>query len=127
MEAEDAVQDTFCNLWVAEMSDADARFRLFAVLKNVCINKLRRKRHESGVEDLEIPVEVPDNTDVDFLKNELLSHLTPLQKKIFCMSLYDEMEYEEIAVALGMTVEAMRTNMCRARKILREQYNKLKQ
>ena len=49
-EAEDAVQDAFCRLWSAEPpgSTDEARYRMFAVLRNVCLNKLRRKRAQSG-------------------------------------------------------------------------------
>lgn len=127
MEAEDAVQDAFCNLWCARLpvSDTEARYRLFAVLKNVCLNKLRRRRPAADVEELEIPVETPDHYDALRVRDELLGYLTPLQRKVFTLSAYEEMEYEEIACALEMTVEAVRTQMCRARKILREQYKRL--
>ena len=45
-EAEDAVQDAFCRLWSAEPpgSTDEARYRMFAVLRNVCLNKLGRRR-----------------------------------------------------------------------------------
>ena len=127
MEADDAVQDAFCNLWVADIpaSDDEARFRLFAVLKNVCLNKLKRKRPVLELESLEIAMESSDGSDSERLKNELLRHLTPLQRKIFVLSVEEDMDYEEIAGVMGMNVEAVRTNMCRARKILREQYKRL--
>ena len=125
MEAQDAVQDTFCNLWAAGLSDAEVRFQLFAVLKNVCLNKLRRRRTFSPLDTLDIVVDQPDESDAERLKLELMRHLTPLQTQIFTLSAYDDLEYEEIAAKLDMSVDAVRTNMYRARKILRDQYKKL--
>ena len=45
-DARDALQDTFLNLWRrgSVESDAEARNKLFAVLRNVCIDRLRVRR-----------------------------------------------------------------------------------
>ena len=127
MEAEDAVQDAFCNLWSAELPETsdEARFRLFAILKNVCLNKLKRKRTITGIDSLDIAVESPIYTDVECLKKELIKHLTPSQREVFILSVYEEMEYEDIAEHLDISIEAVRMHMCRARKTVREQYKKL--
>lgn len=126
-EACDAVQDAFCNLLEARSpaSYDEARYRLFAVLKNVCINKLRRRRAVASGAMPEQPVEQPGTIDAERLRAELLGSLTPLQREVFCLALDDELEYEEIAERLGMSIEGVRTHMCRARKILREKYKKL--
>ena len=126
-EAEDAVQDAFCRLWSAEPpgSTDEARYRMFAVLRNVCLNKLRRKRAQSGTELPEVAVEPDNRLDSEGLREELLRHLTPLQRKVFSLSTDDDMEYEDIAEALDMSIEAVRMNMCRARRTLREQYKKM--
>lgn len=126
-EAEDAVQDAFCRLWSAEPpgSTDEARYRMFAVLRNVCLNKLRRKRAQSGTELPEVAVEPDTALDSEGLREELLRHLTPLQRKVFSLSTDDDMEYEDIAEALDMSIEAVRMNMCRARRTLREQYKKM--
>ncbi|MDE7159305.1 MAG: hypothetical protein K2O24_00460 [Muribaculaceae bacterium] len=52
-DAEDALQDTFFNLWKADSvkSEPEARNKLFAVLKNVCIDRLRRPR-TLGMDDV---------------------------------------------------------------------------
>jgi RNA polymerase sigma factor, sigma-70 family len=127
MEAEDAVQDAFCNLWSAELPETsdEARFRLFAILKNVCLNKLKRKRTITGIDSLDIAVESPIYTDIERLKKELIKHLTPSQREVFILSVYEEMEYEDIAEHLDISIEAVRMHMCRARKTVREQYKKL--
>lgn len=127
MEVEDAVQDTFCRLWSAQLPDTadEARFRMFAVLRNVCINKLRRERPLTGLESLDVGEESPPDMDTVRIRDALLNALTPAQRQIFCLSAFEDMEYEEIAENLGLSIEAVRTHMCRARKILREKYKKL--
>lgn len=127
MEAEDAVQDAFCNLWSARLPDSsdEARYRLFAVLKNVCLNKLKRRRTIVGNQLPDIPAEEYRFDESEKISRLLLASLPPLQSKIFAMAAFDDMEYEDIAAELGMTVEAVRMNMSRARKKAREQYIKL--
>ncbi|MDE6416064.1 MAG: hypothetical protein K2K68_03440 [Duncaniella sp.] len=43
-DAKDALQDTFFRLWKNDHpeSDAEARNKLFAVLRNICIDRLRK-------------------------------------------------------------------------------------
>ena len=127
MEAEDAVQDTFCNLWNAGLPDTsdEARHRLFAILKNVCLNKLKRRRAISANELPDTPVEERGIDESEKIKRMLLRSLPPLQRKIFEMAAFEDKEYEQIAIELDMTVEAVRMNMCRARKKVKEQYAKL--
>ncbi|MDE6109777.1 MAG: sigma-70 family RNA polymerase sigma factor [Muribaculaceae bacterium] len=126
-EASDAVQDAFCNLLEARSPDSydEARYRLFAVLKNVCINKLRRRRPITGVETPEIAEEPVYAPDGDSLRRELMATLTPVQRQVFCLAVDQELEYSEIAEQLGMSIDAVRMHMCRARKILRFHYKKL--
>lgn len=55
----------------------------------------------------------------------LMSVLSPLQAKVFTMAVMDDYEYEVIALRLGLSVEAVRTHMSRARKKMIEQYKKI--
>lgn len=129
MEADDAVQDAIINLMSAkEATDSkDARFRLFAILKNVCIDKLRRRKPMVDItECVSIAVE-PDYDDVDRTRQLLLSSLPPLQRRIFELSTFEDMDYSEIATNLGMSIDAVRMNMSRARRALREKYKQLQQ
>lgn len=121
MEAEDAVQDTFCNLWSAGMPDtsAEARHRLFAVLRNVCLNKLKRKRNVVGIEAIEIAVEDAPGHDAERLRKAIIDSLTPLQREIFSLSVNQELEYQEIAERLGISIDAVRMHMMRVRKAVR--------
>lgn len=124
-DADDAVQDAFCNIWSAPppLTAKEASNKLFFALKNICINKLRRKKAVTGItEVINTEIAPPEVDEFETVKGRLLNTLPPLQRKVFCMLVFDDMEYEEIASHLGITVEAVRTNMCRARKKVREQY-----
>ncbi|MDE7376945.1 MAG: sigma-70 family RNA polymerase sigma factor, partial [Muribaculaceae bacterium] len=128
-DARDALQDTFFNLWKGGRveSEAEARNKLFAVLKNVCIDRLR-KPHTSHLEDADIErLEVQPDSFEDIGKYEslLTSGLTDIQRRIYSHVANDGMEYDEIAEALNMSVEAVRMNMSRARKKIRDNYKRL--
>ena len=55
----------------------------------------------------------------------MLASLPPLQQKIFQMSTFEDLEYSVIAERLNMNVDAVKMNMSRARKKLRELYKKI--
>lgn len=127
MEAEDAVQDAFCNLWSDRSPNTsdEARYRLFAVLRNICLNKLKRRRHEVEIDECNIVVAARELDDIEYIKTLLIQALPPLQRQIFQMAVFDELEYDIIAERLDMTVDAVRMNMSRARKKLRERFNRI--
>ena len=127
-DARDALQDAFCNLWSADApaSEAEARNKLLATVRNVCINKLRKKHPERLAPDAPEPAaDIPaEDADMDY-GPRLMSVLSPLQAKVFTMAVMDDYEYEVIALRLGLSVEAVRTHMSRARKKMIEQYKKI--
>lgn len=128
-DARDVLQDTFLNLWKSGSvnSESEAKNKLFAVLRNLCIDRLRKKR-AVAIEDF--PADTlsfePDFTE-DMRKYEtlLLKGLTSVQHKIYMRVVHDGMDYEEIASLLDMTADAVRMNMCRARKKVRDNYKRL--
>lgn len=123
MDAEDAVQDSFCNLWTREppATTDEARFRLFAVLKNICLNKIKRRRL-TNLDNVDTAIDQPTELEAELRRIYLLKLLSPTQRKIFELAAYEEMEYEEIAQRLGVSIESVRVNMYRARKTLRDHY-----
>lgn len=128
-DARDALQDTFLRLWRAggAESDAEARNKRFAVLRNICIDRLRRPRAVpldcSDSERLE--VKAVSFEDIERYETLLTAGLTDLQRRIYDLVTHGGVEYDLIAERLGMSVEAVRTNMSRARKKIRDNYNKL--
>ena len=128
-EAKDALQETFFRLWKNGRieSDIEARNKLFTVLRNICIDKLRRPRTESLNESIiENYMVIPDSfDDIQRIEDIISTGLTDTQRQIYNLVVHDGMEYEEIASKLNMTIEAVRMNMSRARKKIRDNYQKL--
>ena len=127
MDAEDAVQDAICNLWSNHVpaTSEEARYRLFSILRNVCLNKLKRKRSFVELSECNESSDAVGFDDSERLKSLMLASLSPLQRKIFQMAAFEDIEYEDIAERLHMSVAAVRMNMSRARKKMRELYKKM--
>lgn len=128
-DASDAIQDTFEKLWskMDIKSDEEARNKLVHALRNTCLDHLRGKHtlklyasDLKGVEFYEMPTE--NITDYERL---ILTGLTDMQKQIYDMVTYDCLEYEEIARQMGISVEAARMHLSRARKRIRKNIKNL--
>ena len=125
--AKDALQDTWLKLRSKGEVETtiEARNKLVTVLRNVCIDHLKKAR--------EIPIDVTvdiqayrmDEEDIGNLEQLLQEGLTPLQKEIFNLVTHEGFDYNEIAKQLSMSVEAVRMNMSRTRKKIRENYKRL--
>ena len=127
MDADDAVQDAVCNLWGDRVpaSSEEARFRLYVIIRNVCLNKLKRKRYFLPISECEKASDDNVLDETERIRSLLLASLTPLQIKIFQMATDYNLEYNVIAERLNMNIDAVRMNMSRARKKMRELYNKM--
>ncbi len=128
-EARDALQDTFFNLWRSggAETETEARSKLFAVLRNICIDRLRKYKtfplDESAISKLET---TPGSfEDIDKYESMLTTGLTHIQRRIYALVIHEGMEYDAIAETLNMSVEAVRMNMSRARKKIRDNYKQL--
>lgn len=128
-DARDALQDTFFNLWRdgGAETETEARNKLFAVLRNICIDRLRKPKtyplDETDTDSLE--VRAFSFEDMDKYESLLTTGLTDIQRHIYALVTHDGMEYDAIAETLGMSVEAVRMNMSRARKKIRDNYKQL--
>lgn len=128
-DARDALQDTFFNLWRdgGAETETEARNKLFAVLRNICIDRLRKPKtyplDETDTDSLK--VKAFSFEDMDKYESLLTSGLTDIKRHIYSLVTHDGMEYDTIAETLGMSVEAVRMNMSRARKKIRDNYKQL--
>ena len=130
-DAKDAMQDTFFNLWRngGAETEPEARNKLFAVLKNVCIDKLRKPK-TLGIDHINSDglIEEPSQyEDIRRYESLLTAGLTDIQRRIYTLVTHRGMEYDDIAIYLNMSVEAVRMNMSRARKKIRDNYKQLEQ
>ncbi|MBR5052340.1 MAG: sigma-70 family RNA polymerase sigma factor [Bacteroidaceae bacterium] len=136
-EAEDNVQDTLLRLWtIRERLDEvrSVQALTYAICKNLCISKLRKRRiipmelsdeiklisaHDSGwmLEEKENAKWLEDN----------IAGLPAAQMQILKMSQQDGLENSEIAEVLGISETTVRTALCKARKNLLEKLMKRNQ
>ena len=129
-DVEDALQDAWLKLSEKREeleTSYEAKNKLVAVLRNLCIDRLRKSKALSieSVNSNEVPHYNMEIEDVVRLEHLLQQQLTPLQKQIFNLVTHDGCDYKQIAHDLSMSVEAVRMNMSRIRKQIRETYIKL--
>lgn len=126
-DAKDALQDTWLKLRSKGEVETtiEARNKLVTVLRNVCIDHLRKAREIPIDTTVEIQAYRMDEEDIGNLEQLLQEGLTPLQKEIFNLVTHEGFDYDEIAKQLSMSVEAVRMNMSRTRKKIRENYKQL--
>ncbi len=128
-DARDALQDTYIRLLEKGpvSTDTEARNKLFAVLHNVCIDRLRRAAtlRTEPVDETSATVEQPFGEDPARLQELITQGLSDIQRHIVALVANEQMEYDAIARRLGMTEGAVRTALSRARMKMRENYNKL--
>ena len=125
-DARDALQDTFLRLWKSGgvENDSEASSKLFVVLRNVCIDRLRRKRSVE-LEDkhtISLKIEPSSGENIEQLEYLLTAGLSRMQRRIYSLSVHYSMDYKDIALRLGMSEGAVRAQMCRARKKISENY-----
>lgn len=130
-DAQDALQDTWLKL--SDKGDVEtsqeARNKLVAVLRNTCIDKLRKAREVpiNTINSCDVPQFSMDTEDIERFEQLLQQQLTLLQRQIFNLATHEGCDYEQIAEQLSMSVEAVRMNMSRMRKKIRETLKQLDQ
>jgi RNA polymerase sigma factor (sigma-70 family) len=135
-EAEDVVQEVFIRLWkmgqkLDEYKSIDALAT--TMTKNCCIDLIRKQRHNytgdySG-SDYQIsaspsPQEVMENRETGAILNRIIEGLPDLYRIVIQMRDIDGTSYEEIALETNQNINTLRVTLSRARKIIRDEYNK---
>lgn len=131
-DAEDIVQEVLLRLWnIRSRLEAYRSVEALAVqvTKNLAIDRIRvRRRPEGEVEQLALdsgtknPAEQLEERDAAACIRRLIDRLPPLQQTIVRMKDVEGYEIAEIAAITGTAPEAIRVNLSRARKKIREQY-----
>lgn len=134
-DAEDALMDAFCRLWKRpEATGQEAGRLLYTTTQHIGIDQQRRQTRHPQVPlppDLEHrPNDEEYDAEVDerFLAVERIvdEQLTDTQRRIFRMREFEARPFDEIAREMGITETAVRMQLSRARKKIRETYLKLK-
>lgn len=128
-DAEDVLQDAFIRLWAkAEQieTEKDAASLATVVIRNMAVDHYRqqkRKPQTTDVEMMDLQEETADIDERQQLVDEIMRRvLTPLQLRIVELREYEGLGYDEVASILGMRQPAVRMQLSRARKAIREEY-----
>ena len=140
-DVEDALQDTFVRLWpYAERLDTENDVKAMAIttLRNIGVDQSRRasahppelsldeRIQQDGVDAFFSEDPLEDSDRQNFAREVIRNTLSPLQQKILQMREYEELDYNTIAARLHMQPAAVRMQLSRARKTLRETWRNFK-
>ena len=134
-EAEDALQDTFVAAYNAldgfrGESEGSLIVWLYKIATNVAIKMLRRRRRSIFVSidavgadwlaDYETQI-APDADEIAVRLQRAVVALPVKQKLVFNLRYYDELSFEDISQATGMSVATLKVNYHYAVKRIKEQ------
>ena len=124
------VQEVFIKLW--NRKDKLDEYRSIEALamvtiRNQCMDKLRNKKYTiEKIDNLKEEVEealkedTKDHSDVVRKIHSIIKTLPEQQRMIIQLRDIEGYDYDEIAYVLGMNENAIRVNLSRARKKIRE-------
>lgn len=134
-DVDDAMQDTFCRIWKCrdKLSECgNANGFVLTTMRNVCIDSIRSRASEA-----QVPIELMPESEIEDDKAEgavkemyddvmaiMRRELSDAQRSIMRMRDVDGMDYSDIARIMHMEETAVRVNLSRARKTVRNIYRK---
>jgi len=135
--AEDVSQDIFVKVYRARMKyEPKAKFStwLYRIAVNHCLNEIRaRKSQPSLAAPINDLLEEPEgeNPDARISRSELqravkaaIDALPENQRMAVILSRYEDMSYDEIAETMGMSLEAVKSVLFRAKENLKQALSK---
>ena len=134
-DASDALQDAFCRLWPKRNqihSSQEAEALAVTTIRNLCIDQIRKEKMDVVELDAERDSKPSETIEERLAKEELFleveeiinRQLSPMQRQILREKEYESKSIEEIADGLQMQPTAVRMQLSRARKTIRECYQK---
>lgn len=130
----DALNDAFCQLWAASYDPAtqeEGEKLLYTTLRHrqVSLWRMNRRHPQTSLANTQIAQPPPDTDAEDMYRqiHELVAQqLTPLQQDILTRHDINDETYSDIAREMGMQEAAVRMQLSRARKRIREIYKQTK-
>lgn len=138
-EAEDVVQDALIRVWQLRVrTDSDMERLSFVIVRNLCIDRLRRRKQTVDIADGALPPQAiqslssPDFTNSAEENNtsryrrviSLIDTLPPVQQTAMRLRHIQGMDYADIAALLHTSPQNVRQAVSRARRsILKRYYN----
>lgn len=137
-EAKDVVQDVFLKLW-QKRDDLHAVENMEAftmrITKNRCIDAIRSAKsvpmddatdRKLKAETVDVHLKYDQMESAEQIKT-LIGRLPDLQRTIMQLRDIEQLSYEEIAEIMELNANAIRVNLSRARKKVRDEYLKINQ
>jgi RNA polymerase sigma-70 factor, ECF subfamily len=121
--ARDLTQDVFLRVSrtaIPEASDGEVKAWLFQIARNLALDHHRRRLRQPEPAVLVGEGSHAPSQDVDLAVNTALAALADLDRDVFLMREVAGLGYEEIGRACGLTPDAVRSRIHRARLQLRE-------
>jgi RNA polymerase sigma-70 factor (ECF subfamily) len=130
-QAEDITAETFARVWIAkgDLRNATVKSYLFAIARNLYLQEMRRERRRGSLDvSIADPAAGPEQSRQTREEMEAmlrgLQQLGETDRAVLLMRSLENMSYEEIAAATGLTVAACKVKVHRARMKLAEMTQK---
>ena len=135
--AQDIAQESFLRLHrfgLYRLPPDEARFWLFRVARNLALNEMQKTqtRIRLSTKAADVFSDRTPGPEDDFLQAEsnrvvrdLLEHLPERQRTALLLREQEEMSYKEVARVLGISESQVKTDLFRARRLLRDRWQKL--
>lgn len=120
-DAEDAAQTALLQIFRHAASYRDrwsGSTWLYRVLTNVCVDAARKRRRAPAAQDdvdHPDPRVASDRVDVD----RALARLPPEARAVLLLCYVEELPYADVARARGITVNTVKTQLARAKRLMR--------
>jgi len=134
--SEDAVQEIFLKLWTmqAKLKDYNSIDALATtMLKNHCIDQVRKQklRNDKSIDDFGIdyatelsPHDELERNDTISVLDGIIGALPEKFRELIQLRDMEGLSYEEISDITHLNINALRVNLSRARKMVRNEFNK---
>lgn len=130
-DAEDVVQEVLLKLWHTKeqlKSVDNPEAYAMTMTKNRCLDMLKNNKKFQDAEipnvisQADTPSEATENREAVAIIGKIIETLPDLQRMIITMKDVEDYDMKEIADITGTSVEAVRMNLSRARKKIKEIY-----
>ena len=123
--AEDIASETFVRAWTsaAPIDTATVKGYLLAIARNLYLQSLRHSSRRADLDE-QAPATTASPFDVTAARDEFarvrsgLMALPEIDRTVLLMRALDDMPYEEIARAVGLSLSAVKVKVHRARLVL---------
>lgn len=135
-DAEDIVQEAYLKLW-NKRNELDIRSNAtaycVATVRNLCFSLMQTRRYQSeeplpehiDLSETESPEQLLEKRDEQAQLKALIAELPQQQRRVLWLRDVNECSFEEIEQATGLNAINIRVTLSRARKRIREQFNRL--